>query len=138
MVLKVGIISANWGAYAHLPAWRAIEGVEVTAICTSRQETAEAAAAATSIPRAFWDAEAMAADPDIDIIDVGTRPNLRHAMVLAALRNGKPRSLRSPDRRSCCASASRTARWLSAALPHGARNMARSCRRAADGGSPRR
>src|SRR3546814_4809300 len=31
----------------------------------------------------------MAADPDIDIIDCGTRPNIRHAMVLAALRNGK-------------------------------------------------
>ncbi len=43
MVLRVGIVSAGWGAFAHLPAWRAIPGVEVTAICTSRQETAEAA-----------------------------------------------------------------------------------------------
>src|SRR3546814_14008208 len=41
------------------------------------------------VERPFWDAEAMAADPDIDIIDCGTRPNIRHAMVLAALRNGK-------------------------------------------------
>ena len=44
MTLKVGIISANWGAMAHLPAWRSLPGVEVTSICTSRQETAEAAA----------------------------------------------------------------------------------------------
>lgn len=89
MTLKVGIVSANWGAFAHLPAWRSLPEVEVTAICTSRQETAEAAAAKFGIERPFWDAEAMCADPDIDIVDLGTRPSLRHAMVLAALRNGK-------------------------------------------------
>src|SRR3546814_9655279 len=76
-------------SFAHLPGWRAVPGVEVVGICTSRRETAEAAAARCHVERPFWDAEAMAADPDIDIIDCGTRPNIRHAMVLAALRNGK-------------------------------------------------
>ena len=34
--LKVGIVSANWGAMAHLPAWRTLsDAVEVTSICTS-------------------------------------------------------------------------------------------------------
>ncbi len=89
MTLRVGIISANWGAFAHLPGWRAIPGVEVTAICTSRRETAEAAAARCGIERPFWDAEAMAADPDIDIIDCGTRPSLRERMVPACLAHGK-------------------------------------------------
>jgi predicted dehydrogenase len=89
MTLRVGIISANWGTYAHLPAWRAVPGVEVTGVCTSRRESAEAAAAKHGIARPFWDAETMAADPDIDIVDCGTRPSLRHAMVLSALRNGK-------------------------------------------------
>ncbi|HEX7857754.1 MAG TPA: Gfo/Idh/MocA family oxidoreductase [Sphingobium sp.] len=88
-MLKVGIISANWGAYAHLPAWRAVPGVEVVGICTSRQETAEKASAQLGIPRAFWDAAAMAADPDIDIVDVGTRPTLREDMVLECLRHRK-------------------------------------------------
>ena len=89
MTLKVGIISANWGAFAHLPAWRAIPGVEVVGICTSRRETAEAAAARCGIGRAFWNAQEMAADPDIDILDCGTRPGIREAMVLAGLKNGK-------------------------------------------------
>ena len=31
----------------------------------------------------------MISDPDIDLIDCGTRPNIRHAMVLSALKNGK-------------------------------------------------
>lgn len=88
--LRVGIVSANWGAIAHLPAWR-LQGddVEVTAICTSRQESAEAAAAQFGVDRPFWSFEAMCADPDIDIIDVGTNPLLREKMVTAALQNGK-------------------------------------------------
>lgn len=87
--LRVGIISANWGAIAHLPAWRAVPDVEVAAICTSRRETAEPAAEKLGIARAFWDAEKLAADPDIDIVDCGTRPTLRHAMVLSSLRHRK-------------------------------------------------
>jgi len=87
--LRVGIISANWGARAHLPAWRTLDGIEVTAICTSRRETAETAATRHGVSRPFWDFRALAADPDIDIIDVGSRPPLRHDMVLAALSAGK-------------------------------------------------
>lgn len=89
MTLRVGIVSAGWGAFAHLPAWRAVPGVEVTAICTSREETARAAQQRLGLPRAFWDAEAMCADPDIDIVDLGTRPSVRMPMVLAAQKHGK-------------------------------------------------
>lgn len=87
--LRVGIISAAWGAKAHLPAWRSLDGIEVTAICTSRPETAAKAASDYNVARAFHDFRAMAADPEIDIVDCGTRPPLRHAMVLAALEAGK-------------------------------------------------
>ena len=85
MTLRVGIISANWGAVAHLPAWRAVPGVEVVGICTSRRETPEAAASRFQVARPFWDAEAMIRDPEIDIVDCGTRPSIRHPMVLSAL-----------------------------------------------------
>ncbi len=88
--LRIGIVSANWGALAHLPAWRELrDDVEVTAICTSRQETAEAAAIQFNVPRPFSSYEAMCADPDIDIIDAGTTPILREKIVAAALRGGK-------------------------------------------------
>lgn len=89
MSLRVGIVSAGWGAFAHLPAWRAVPGVEVTAICTSRRETAEAARDRLGLARTFWDAAAMCADPDIDIVDLGTRPSVRLPIVLAALNHGK-------------------------------------------------
>ncbi len=89
MALRVGIVGASWGAFAHLPAWRAIPGIEVTAICTSRAETAKAAQHRLGLLRAFWDADAMCADPDIDIVDLGTRPSVRLPMILAALKAGK-------------------------------------------------
>jgi predicted dehydrogenase len=89
MTLRVGIISAAWGAQAHLPAWRAVPGVEVVGICTAHRETAEAAAAQHDVAMPFWDAAEMAAHPDIDVVDAGTRPNVRRAMCLAALAHGK-------------------------------------------------
>jgi predicted dehydrogenase len=87
--LRVGIISANWGIAAHLPAWRANLDVEVVGICTAHRETAEAAAGANNIPMPFWDYREMAAHPDIDVVDVGTRPNLRYDMCMAAFKAGK-------------------------------------------------
>jgi predicted dehydrogenase len=89
MTLRVGIVSAAWGAQAHLPAWRAVPGVEVVGICTAHRETAERAAAEHRVPLAFWDAQEMAAHPEVDLIDVGTRPSYRRDMCLTALRNGK-------------------------------------------------
>lgn len=89
MTLRVGIMSANWGAFAHLPAWRSIPGVEVVAICTSRRETAEAAAKRCRIATPFWDAQAMGAHPEIDILDCGTRPSVRDPVVANALKHGK-------------------------------------------------
>jgi predicted dehydrogenase len=89
MTLRVGIVSAGWGAFAHLPAWRSIPGVEVTAICTAHRDTAEAAAARHGIARPFWNAQTMCADPDIDLVDLGTRPVLRLPMIKSALAQGK-------------------------------------------------
>jgi predicted dehydrogenase len=87
--LRVGIISAAWGVQAHLPAWRAVPGVEVVGICTAHRETAEAAATEHGIAMPFWDASEMSRHPDIDVIDVGTRPSYRREMCLAALGAGK-------------------------------------------------
>lgn len=87
--LRIGIISARWGTKCHLPAWRAVEGAEVTAICTSREETARAAAEEFSIPKAYWNYRDMIADPDIDLIDIGTRPSLRYHMAKDAIAAGK-------------------------------------------------
>jgi predicted dehydrogenase len=61
----------------------------VAAICTAHRETAEAAAATHGIAKAYWDYREMVQDPELHIIDVGTRPSLRYDMVCAALNADK-------------------------------------------------
>lgn len=89
MTVRIGIIGANWTLKVHGMIWRQLPGVELAAVCTAHQETAEAAAAAFGIPKAYWDVADLVADPDIDIIDVGSRPAFRPDMVMAALNAGK-------------------------------------------------
>ena len=87
--LKVGVIGANWTGIMHVPAWRSLPDIEVAAICTSREETARAAAEQFQVERPYWSVADLVRDPDLDIIDVGTRPSLRYDMVMAALAAGK-------------------------------------------------
>lgn len=89
MTTNVGIIGANWSLKVHGSTWRALPDAHVLAVCTAHQETAEAAAAAFGVPRAYWNIDDLVADPDIDIIDVGSRPSFRPEMVMAALNAGK-------------------------------------------------
>ncbi len=86
---KIGIIGANWSLKVHGSAWRLLPGVEVAAVCTAHRETAEAAAKNFGIAKAYWRIADLVADPEIDIIDVGSRPSYRYDMVMAALAVGK-------------------------------------------------
>jgi len=88
-VLGVGIVGAKWGIKGQLPGWRALPGVEVRAICTSSQASAERAAGAHGIRRAYGSFEDMLADDDVHIINLTISPRLRYPMALAALRRGK-------------------------------------------------
>ena len=87
--LRVGIVGANWSLKVHGTAWRMLPGVEVAAVCTAHRETAEAAAQAFHVPKAYWNVADMCADPDLDVIDVGSRPSFRYDMVMAAFEGGK-------------------------------------------------
>ncbi|MGF6544180.1 Gfo/Idh/MocA family protein [Paraburkholderia youngii] len=89
MTRRIGIIGANWSLKVHGSAWRLLPDVEVAAVCTAHRETAEAAAKAFGVPRAYWDVADLVADPTLDIIDVGSRPSYRYDMVMAALNAGK-------------------------------------------------
>lgn len=88
--LGVGIVGANWAARGHLPGWRMLpDHCEPIAICTTRLETAENAAAMLDLPRAYVGLDAMLHDPDIAIISLGGPPPVRETMTLAALAAGK-------------------------------------------------
>jgi predicted dehydrogenase len=96
-VIRVGIVGATvtvdgsgWGAGAHVPALRALPGLELRAVCTSLQETARASADAFGAALAFDDVGEMAAHPDVDLVVVSVRVPRHRELVLAALEAGKP------------------------------------------------
>jgi predicted dehydrogenase len=55
--LRVGLVGANWGV-THVAAWQSLPDVELAAICTSSQRTADAAAQARGIPHAYGETRA--------------------------------------------------------------------------------
>lgn len=86
--IRVGLVGANWGA-THIAAWQSIPDVELAAICTASQSSAERVATAHGIPQAYGDSDLLLADDSIDIIDVTTRPSIREPIVFSALRAGR-------------------------------------------------
>src|SRR2546428_11731139 len=71
--IRVGIVGATvtqggsgWGANAPVPALRAPPGYELKAVCTSREDTAKASAAAVGAGHAFHPVSDMAAPPGVE------------------------------------------------------------------------
>jgi predicted dehydrogenase len=86
--MRVGIIGASFAKAAYLPALRHVPGAEVTAIASAKLTSAEAAAAAFGVPRAYDDWRAMLAENRFDLVCIAT-PTATHApMTLAALEAG--------------------------------------------------
>ena len=81
----------RWAVRAHLPALKALpELFETVAVCTTRMETANAAAQKFGVPYAYDNVERMLVEhPEIDIVCVSVRPSVHHEVVMAALRAGK-------------------------------------------------
>lgn len=91
--LRVGIIGANaergWARESHVPAVRHLDGLELVAVANKGQEAADAAAAAFGAGKAYGDAHALIADPDIDLVTVATTLPTHRDLVGAALAAGK-------------------------------------------------
>src|SRR2546430_12545288 len=72
--IRLGVIGANptvgWAPRAHLPALVASPDIELTAVCTTRQESATASAQKYGAKMAFHDYRDMLACPDIDAVAV--------------------------------------------------------------------
>jgi predicted dehydrogenase len=91
---KVGIVGLqpgrSWAARAHIPALRALaDTFEIAGIANTSKASAETAAAATGIPRAYDNVAALVADPEIDIVTVTVKVPHHLALVKAAIEAGK-------------------------------------------------
>src|SRR5215471_9740330 len=91
--VRLGLIGASvagtWSARAHLPALQASSDVELTAVCTTKAESAEAAGRAWGARLAFDDWRKMIASPEIDAVAVVVRVPSHYAPTKAALEAGK-------------------------------------------------
>ena len=72
--IGVGMVGVTpnrgFSSIAHMPALQALPDFEVVAVCTTRQETAEAAAKHYGARWAFADPAQLAQHPDVDLVTV--------------------------------------------------------------------
>jgi len=91
--IRLGLIGASvrgtWSSRSHLPAVRANPDVELTAVCTTKADSAEAARQAYGARLAFHDYREMIASAEIDAIAVVVRVPSHYAPAKAALEAGK-------------------------------------------------
>jgi predicted dehydrogenase len=82
-------VNANWSVQSHYPALLASPDVELTAVCTSRPESAEEARKAFGAKLAFHDFREMVKSPEIDAVAVVVRVPLHYEPTKAAIEAGK-------------------------------------------------
>jgi predicted dehydrogenase len=90
--IRVGIVGASpqsWAAAAHLPALAHLDEFTVTAVATTRQDSARAAAGMLGIGHAFASADELAAHPEVDLVVASVKVPAHAGVVRAALAAGK-------------------------------------------------
>ncbi|SRR6266542_6984247 len=91
--IRLGFIGANvrstWASQSHFPALLASPDVELTAVCTTRRETAEAARKAFGAKLAFTDYREMVGSKEIDAVAVVVRVPSHYEPTKAAIEAGK-------------------------------------------------
>src|SRR5213595_1529151 len=92
--IRVGIIGANpdrgWAAQAQIPALRSLgDDFEITALSTTRRESADAASKLFGVPDAFDNHEELVNSPAVDVVAVTVKVPYHLELATAALDAGK-------------------------------------------------
>src|SRR6058998_1995855 len=92
--IRVGIIGANpdrgWAAVAHIPALKSLsDDFEITALSTSRRESADAASKLFGVPVAFDNHLELVNRADVDVVAVTVKVPYHLELATAALHAGK-------------------------------------------------
>ena len=92
--LRVGLVGASlarsgWAIVAHAPAIRALDELTLQAVATTKRASADEAARALGAVSAYDSAEALAADPDVELVVVGVKVAVHEPVVRAAVAAGK-------------------------------------------------
>src|SRR5438477_5149563 len=92
--IRVGIIGANpdrgWAAQAHIPALTSLaDDFEITALSTTRRETADAASKLFGVPAAFDNHQELVNSPAVDVVAVTVKVPYHLELATAAIEAGK-------------------------------------------------
>ena len=87
--LRVGVVGGGFGQAVQVPAFRAVPGVSVDAICASTADRARTFADRLQIPRSTGDWRELVRDPALDIVSVSVPPPVQAPILLAAIAAGK-------------------------------------------------
>jgi predicted dehydrogenase len=91
--LRLGVVGANpnvgWASRTHMPALLNLSEYEIDAVCTTKRESAEAAAQKYEANKAYSNFHDLVGDPQIDVVDVCVKVPYHHEIVMAALDAGK-------------------------------------------------
>src|SRR5438132_7133400 len=92
--IRIGIIGANpdrgWAAQAHIPALKSLShDFEITALSTTRRESADAASKLFGVPLAFDNHQDLVNRPEVDVVAVTVKVPYHLELATAALRAGK-------------------------------------------------
>src|SRR5216110_1694702 len=92
--IRVGIIGANpdrgWATQAHIPALRSLsDDFEITALSTTRRESADAASKLFDVPVAFDNHQELVNNPTVDVVAVTVKVPHHLELATAALDAGK-------------------------------------------------
>src|SRR5881409_1343241 len=92
--IRVGIIGANpdhgWAAQAHIPALKSLsDDFEITALSTTRRESADAASKLFGVPDAFDNHQDLVNRADVDVVAVTVKVPYHLELATAALEAGK-------------------------------------------------
>ncbi len=86
--LNAGVVGVGFIGLAHIEALRRI-GVNVVGVVGSTPERARAKAETADLPKVYEGVEALAADPDVDVIHIASPNNVHADQVRVCLAAGK-------------------------------------------------
>ena len=88
--MRVGIIGTGWIAEKAAITLKGLTACKAYAVGSRSQETADVFAAKWNIPEAYGSYSELIADPDVDLIYVGTPHSHHYDVTREALLAGKP------------------------------------------------
>ncbi|MFF2555002.1 Gfo/Idh/MocA family protein [Nocardia sp. NPDC058058] len=91
--IRVGIVGASpdrgWAARAHVPALRALADFRITAVGTSRADSAQRARQLFGAEHAFTDPRELAEHPEVDLVAITVKVPAHAELIRAAVAAGK-------------------------------------------------